>query len=110
MKRSIRFILITVICFILFAAVSCSNSEDSLDDYKQVLESASKEDETQQPDPFAEKLYVIIPRKCSGELSVKALDLAKAIESKTGVTSAVKYDNERIDIGSKDVGVLLGAT
>ena len=71
----------------------------------------SNEADTEEKDePFANKVYIIIPEKCSGELSGKARELANAIIEKTEVLTVVKYDNEAISIGENDITVLLGNT
>ncbi len=100
-------ILLSVIFVMTLAFLSCSSSDGALDEYKQMLESMSDENVH---DRFADKVYVIISKSCSGELSLKAKDLADAISSKTGVDAIVKYDNEQIVFGERDMALLLGDT
>lgn len=103
-----------VFVFVLIAAlaacfVSCDktdeNTDNGLDEYESMLESISNDTK-----PFAEKVYLTISENCSGELSLKAAELAQAIEEKTSVETLVKYDNQDIGAQEKDLRIFLGNT
>ncbi len=103
-------ILLVATVAILFLASCSSENDNGLSEYNQLLESVSQSDDKEEPEPFAEKVYIIIPRSCSGELSLKAHELADAIKEKTGVYALVKYDNEDISVNDDELTVLLGNT
>ncbi len=111
MKRIAYIFMLTVAMFAILFLVSCSSEEDSgLSEYKELLESVSQSDAQEEPEPFANRVYVIIPKSCSGELSMKAHEFADAIKEKTGVYTVVKYDNEDISVLDNELTVLLGNT
>ena len=111
MKRIACVLMLTIAMISIPVIASCSSENDNgLSEYNQLLESVSQSDDKEEPEPFAEKVYIIIPRSCSGELSLKARDLADAIKEKTGVHALVKYDNEDISLNSNELTVLLGNT
>ena len=109
MKRAFVIFITLALCALLLLCSSCASNEGALDEYKEILDSLSQS-EQQSNEAFADKVYVIIPEDCSGELSLKARELANAIIEKTGVSSLVKYDNEDISLGDDDLALLLGAT
>lgn len=111
MKRIVCIFALTVAIFAILFLVSCSSEEDNgLSEYQQLLESVSQSDTEKKPEAFAKKVYVIIPKSCSAELSLKAAELADAIEAKTGVYALVKYDNEEIKVLDDELTLLLGNT
>ena len=99
---------IVVVCALIFLS-GCDNGDSGLDDFKQLLsDSAESEESTEKS--FAEKVYLIIPRDCSPELSSAAAELAVDITERTDVETVVKYDNESIMLYKNDLQILIGAT
>ncbi|MBE6593839.1 MAG: hypothetical protein E7642_07615 [Ruminococcaceae bacterium] len=94
-------LLITVLC-------ACSKRVENLDEFESLLISASSE--TQDTEPFASTVYVIIPKDCSAELAVRAEALVLGIYEKTGINTYLKYDSESIADGEDVFSVLLGNT
>lgn len=84
--------------------------KDALSEYEELLESISTDATEPPPEPFAERVYVVISETCSGELSAKAGELSSAISEKTGISAMVKYDNEEIKEYKGDLYILLGNT
>ena len=114
-----RYICLCLCLFLLVltltALVSCSNSKNNgLDQFEQLLQSMKDTDSADAPtdtsEPFAQKVYVIIPKKASGELSLKASELALKIYEKTGVEAIVKYDNENTLNYNGVLEILVGDT
>ena len=76
-KSVISFIIIIIVLCIAFCFSSCAEktSNSSIDDIFSQLVISDSETETQIP-AFTDHIYVIIPDDCSGELSIKARELA----------------------------------
>lgn len=111
MKRIACVLILSIATVAILFLVACSSGQDNgLSEYNQLLESVSQSNDKEEPEPFAEKVYIIIPRSCSGELSLKADAFADAIKEKTGVYALVKYDNEDIIVNKNELTVLLGNT
>ena len=110
MKRIAMLIFAVTVCILLPSLVCCSSGAGALDEYKQMLESMSDESGEAANETFADKVYLIISENCSGELSLSAKSLADAIKEKTKVDTVLKYDNESISLGQRDLVILLGAT
>ena len=71
MKRIVCIFALTVAIFAILFLVSCSSEEDNgLSEYHQLLKSVSQSDTEKKPEAFAKKVYVIIPKSCSPELSL----------------------------------------
>lgn len=109
-----RIACIFICCFLFpLLLVACESSDEAngLDMFEQILQSAS-EDSTveEESEAFAEKVYIIIPQKASGELSLKAMELSLKIYNKTGVEAIVKYDNEQTVNYYNVLEILLGDT
>jgi len=107
-----------IICFAaifctVISLVSCKRSKSNIDDVFEQLkisdDASDLETETEAP-AFAEHVYVIISSQCSGELSVKAKELAEKIEDKTGVLTSLKYDNELTTVPKNSCEVVVGDT
>ena len=112
MKRLVCILLlITAFVAIIFISSCAKRTDDGMDMYRKLLESISKgKAENISEESFAQKVYIIIPKACSGELSAKAQELAVAITEKTGVYAIVKYDNEDIRVQDGELTMLLGNT
>lgn len=103
------FSLALAIVFIFSCFASCTQGEGGLENvFSQLIVS---NDETESDAlPFAEHIYVIIPHECSGELSLKARELAESIKAKTGILTSLKYDIELTIAPKGSCEVLLGGT
>jgi hypothetical protein len=98
--------LILIFCTLL-TLISCSSlgAGSSIDDvFSQLIV-----DESDAP-AFADRVYVIIPSGCAGELSLKARELADGIEAKTGILTSLKYDNELVIVPQNSCEILIGNT
>lgn len=104
--------LLVLVLLLAGLLIACSKADNSgIDEFEQILQSMNdptKKEEKEEP--FAQKVYVIIPEKASGELSAKANELAQKIYEKTQVEAVVKYDNEQIVVGGKTLEILVGYT
>lgn len=111
MKRSVCLIIICLLLSLLLVACSDKNSGDGLDKFEQLLQSSKESDETAETNElFAKKVYIIIPQKASGALSLKTAELADKIYARTGVEAIVKYDNEDIVSYGGILEILIGDT
>ena len=97
-------IVIMLSCF-----TACVQDDGDLNNVFSQLIVSSDETESEAL-PFAEHIYVIIPHDCSGELSLKARELADGIKSKTGILTSLKYDTEMTVSPKGSCEVLLGDT
>lgn len=88
---------------------SCSAANGGLDVDDVFSQLIISESETDEP-AFAQHIYIIIPNGCSGELSLKARELADGVESKTGILTSLKYDNELTVVPNNSCEILLGHT
>ena len=110
--KLIKLIICALVLFcIVTCFAACSQNEDYINDVfsQLVINESDGETETEEL-PFTEHIYVIIPRDCSGELSVKARELADEIRNKTGILTSLKYDNELTAVPKNACEVLLGNT
>ena len=109
MKKLKLFIAILTLACILLSLASCASlgNNSNIDDVFSQL--AIGDSESDAP-AFAEHIYIIIPNGCSGELSLKARELSDKIESKTGILTSLKYDNELTVIPQGSCEILLGGT
>jgi hypothetical protein len=89
--------------------MACVQDDEDLNNVFSQLIVSSDETESEAL-PFAEHIYVIIPHDCSGELSLKARELADGIKSKTGILTSLKYDTEMTVSPKGSCEVLLGDT
>lgn len=111
-KRNIRRAIALVFAFLLIAfLVSCSNKKSNVESVfrEMVIETEETEPMVTQ-EYFTEHIYVIIPRSCSGELSLKAQELADKLKEKIGLPVTLKYDNELVAPPSNSCEILLGDT
>lgn len=111
--KSIR----TIICFLIifctvFLLASCGEKKkNNIDDiFSELIENTDESSEKTEETTSAIHVYVIISRDCSGELSLKAKELAEKIEKKTGLLTSVKYDNELASVPNNSSEVLVGST
>lgn len=103
MKRRFLTLILVIICA-LPALISCAKEATNLDDFeKLVIENTEAE-------TFAELVYVVIPRECSGELAKRAEDLASKIYEQTSVETIVKYDSQPMAVTSGVLEILVGNT
>ena len=106
----------TIICFLiifctLFSLASCgTENKNNIDDLFEELIKDTEESSSESDEDTAMHVYLIIPRDCSGELSLKARALAEKIADKTGLLTSVKYDNELTTIPRDSCEVLIGST
>ena len=105
-KRLISFwiALCTLLCL-----SACAEGTDSLNGIFSQLETSDSDTETQIP-AFTEHIYIIIPNDCSGELSIKARELADKIKEKTEILTSLKYDSELTVIPKNACEILVGNT
>lgn len=102
-----RIICALILCALMLSLISCSTPRNDIDElFSQLAVSDLYGDETD----VAEHIYVIIPKGCSGELSLKARELADAISAKTGIVTSLKYDGEFSHAPSGSLEILLGDT
>lgn len=109
MKKLKSFIAILTLACTLLSLASCASlgNNSNIDDvFSQLIIDDSESDAP----AFAEHIYIIIPNGCSGELSLKARELSDKIESKTGILTSLKYDNELTVIPQGSCEILLGGT
>ena len=102
--------MIVLICFGLLTAAmfSCSKRVENLDEFEKLVISA--ESESQDLEPFASEVYVIIPKGCSAELAVRAEKLVLGIKERTDIGTYLKYDDEAIVSGNNVLEIFLGNT
>lgn len=106
----------TIICFLiifctLFSLASCgTENKNNIDDLFEELIKDTEESSSESDEDTAMHVYLIIPRDCSGELSLKARALAEKIADKIGLLTSVKYDNELTTIPKNSCEVLIGST
>lgn len=118
--RYVALLLFAVI--IANAAFSCSNKKTNSeiesifqemtvkpDTDEETEETEETEGETEPP-AFADHLYVVIPKDCSAELSLKAKELSDELSAQTGIASTLKYDNELASAPSDACEILIGPT
>lgn len=103
-KTMILYVAVFCLCF-----SSCAKNAINVDDIFSQLEISDTETETQIP-AFTEHIYVIIPNECSGELSIKARELADKIKEKTQILTSLKYDSELIVAPKNSCEILIGNT
>ncbi len=107
MKKLYRIAAIICLICTLFLFFGCNRT--SADDiYEQLLRATEETNET--AEPFAERIYIIIPQTCSGELSLRVGALSEKIRQKTGIDTVVKYDHEKLTLRSGEVEMLIGMT
>lgn len=106
MKKKI--ILLLSIVLLIVSLCACSKRVENLDEFESLLISASSE--TQDTEPFASTVYVIIPKDCSAELAVRAEKFVLGIYEKTGIRTYLKYDSESLSSGEDALCILLGNT
>ena len=106
-----RFICTILIFCTLICLASCSSGKSNIEDVfsQLVINESDAESETEDA-AFAEHIYVIISKECSGELSLKARELATLIGEKTGILTSLKYDNELIVAPKNSCEILIGNT
>lgn len=101
--------LIMIFCILIFVA-SCSQNKSNIDEVFSELEFASDSEGEITETSFVEHIYVIISEGCSGELSLKARELADKIQEKTGLLTSLKYDNELKSAPKNACEILIGNT
>ena len=90
MIKVIKRILIFTLCvFAVLSCASCQKSGQSNDQLFEQLLSATEPENI--IEPFADKVYVVIPQSASSLFVSKALDFANEITKKTGVDTFLKY-------------------
>lgn len=109
MKKIISLALAAALAFLIPCLSSCGNDDSDVDELFSRLNHTNG-DITEGETAVAEHIYVVIPRNCSGELSLKARALAEALEEQTEIMSTVKYDNEHSASPSRSFEILLGKT
>lgn len=103
-KVACLFAIIFCLCF-----SACAKKTGNIDDIFSQLEISDAETETEIP-AFTEHIYIIIPSGASGELAIKARELADKIEAKTEILTSLKYDNELTVVPRNSCEVLIGNT
>ena len=104
-------VLLTIVAVFCFVSCSQNNEDDELEKFEELIEALESEDtEVVAAEPFADRVYVIIPKSASAELKAKALELSEAIHSKTEVEAMVKYDYEDIYAYDDDILIFVGKT
>lgn len=107
------FVCLLVIFCTLFLVASCGEKKknNNIDDvFSQLVNDTKESTEETEETTVAIHIYLIIPRDCSGELSLKAKELAEKIEEKTGLLTSLKYDNELTSVPDNSCEVLIGST
>ena len=110
MRRILGVICVTVV---LLCLASCSHIDDGeeLEKFESLVEELNSEGtDVVAAEPFADKVYIIIPKSASAKLKAKAVELSAAIHSKTEVESIVKYDYEDVYVYEDDLLIFLGKT
>ncbi len=103
MKQRILILMLVIVC-VLPILISCAKETVNLDDFERLLS------ENSEVELFAELVYVVIPKECSGELAKRAEDLASKIHEKTSVEAIVKYDSQPMATDSDVLEILVGNT
>ncbi len=101
------FILMLLILALTLSLFACKNSNN--DDIFDELMRPTDESEAQ-IEPFATRVYLIIPENSSGNLAGRASILADNINKKTGVEVYLKYDNETTVVADGELEILVGYT
>lgn len=122
MKKLRYLALLLFIVVVADCAFSCSNKKTvseiesifqemtvEVDEETDDDEESESLEETEIP-AFADHLYVVIPRDCSAELSLRARELCEMIGGKTGIASTLKYDNELSSAPAGACEILIGNT
>lgn len=104
-NKCFAFLLILICIFVL-----CTSCAESDNDLESIFEQITLNDGDENNEPFAEHIYIVIPRFASGELSLKAKELCEIIANKTGIITTVKYDSEFSSAPAKSCEILIGAT
>ena len=102
MKKVCIAILLLLICLALCSCAKDPAGFEELFSYTETEESSVE--------PFAKNIYVVIPQNSSAVLSSRTSALANDIQSKTGVTCTVKYDNEELITDQNNLEILVGRT
>ena len=118
--RYLAFLFFLII--IVISAFSCSNKKTNSeiesifqemtvepDEETDEDEEGENNEETEKP-AFADHLYVVIPKDCSAELSLRARELSERLSDKTGIASTLKYDNELTSAPGGSCEILIGHT
>ena len=122
MKKLRYLALLLLIVVVADCVFSCSNKKtvseiESIfqemtvepDEETDEDEEGENNEETEKP-AFADHLYVVIPKDCSAELSLRARELSKRLSDKTGIVSTLKYDNELSSAPAGACEILIGNT
>ena len=83
MDRTKLFSCLALALCVFICLSSCAKSGSNLDEVFSQLEIASDDESETESEAVVEHIYVIIPDGCSGELSLKARELADKIKEKT---------------------------
>ena len=118
--RYLAFLFFLII--IVISAFSCSNKKTNSeiesifqemtvepDEETDEDEEGENNEETEKP-AFADHLYVVIPKDCSAELSLRAREFSERLSDKTGIASTLKYDNELTSAPGGSCEILIGHT
>ena len=113
-KYFCRTICLVLAIFMICTLAACSKKKDSseLDEIFERLEIVDEDESDTETEMsyFAEHIYIIIPSGCSGELSLKARELADKMKEQVGLLVSLKYDNELISLPKDSCEVLIGNT
>ena len=104
-------ILLSIVATICLVSCSQMNDADELGEFESLVEELESESaEVVNAQPFADRVYIIIPKLASAVLKAKAMELSEAVHSKTEVEAIVKYDYEDIYVYEDDLLIFLGKT
>ena len=110
MRNFKSFICFAMLFCTLLCVAACSRGKSNIDEVFSELEFASDNESDTHETAFVEHIYVIISESCSGELSLKARELADKIKEKTGLLTTLKYDNELKSAPKNACEILVGNT
>ncbi len=100
-------ILTALVLALLLSLFACGKNKN--DDIFDELMRPTDESESE-IEPFATRVYLIIPEKSSGNLATRAESFADNINKKTGVEVYLKYDNETTVVADDELEILVGYT
>lgn len=101
--RALTAAVALLLCMALL--VSCTDGANN-SDILNALESLKNDAQTEQR--ATDSYRIVIPSDCGSELALYAAELADKIESKTGISTGVAYDIEKVPAVVKTIEIILG--
>ena len=107
--KILRFISLLTLVFLMLPLCFSCGKDDALDDIFEKMTFYTN-DVSLGETAFTEHIYVVIPKECSGELSLKARELVDKLKEQTGIIVTLKYDNEFNSNPKSSCEILVGGT